>query len=509
MKSEIARMPAPEAQIGRTGRPTRFRWLTLALGALTILISLGHFRGWLHAMPGDFSAFYCGGQAVLQGEDPYRVQPSLRCEQAITGGMAANLDGKVDLPAPLPGYDFAPLAVLALLPARGALYLYGLLMLGAIGVIAYGIARLSALPIGVAVSVAALGVAYDSIDWGQLAPFAIAALTLAAWLLRCKKSKAAAIVLCLSLIQPQSGIPAVLSAFFFVKQTRVTIAACSVVLLGAAVACVGLRGLTEYPTVLALQSRAEVYWVSQYSLTWLVHTLGGSVNAALIAGSASYALLVIAALAVVARHRRAAGENGALVLLPAAAAVLGGTFIHLYQIKIALVAAVVLFIADSVGLGVAIAIALLFMPFTSAHFAFRLAGLPTLVTALAGIWATVYTLTRYQANSIALRHASIATAVAAIYFAFLYAIRPHQQLQAPMAGVNIVHHATALGPVEWLQFMERYQAVFPVPVPFLILEKAPIWIGLIILLVSAVRALRTSKLAPLRTGGIAYSTSTV
>jgi len=459
--------------------------LTWLLGLLSIVVILGHFRGYAHQAPGDFSAFYCAGQSVLHRADPYLVEPELSCETRL--GVA--FEGKVVLPAPLPAYDFVPFVLLAKFAPRIAALLYAAAMLAAMAIIAYCVKELAGLPLGVAAAIATIGISYDSVDWGQLAPFAVAAIAVAALLLRRNRPVSAGVVLCLGLMQPQFGLPAVISTWLCVKRSRRPIVISVLVLIAAALAAVGIRGLAEYPKVLALQSQAEVYWVSQYSLTWLVHALGGGVRTALAAGSASYIVLVVASLLAVYRYRRQAIATSAVVFLPATAAVLGGSFIHDYQIKVALAAAVVIFARMPLGLAPAIAIGLLYMPFGNAVHAFKLTELPSIVAALGGIWATVYFLSRDNARKAARTRATIAAAVAFAYYVFFAVVTPHQPVVASLAGQVITHNATALASQEYLYFMDHFQRLQHVPTLFLILLKLPLWIGLIVLLTSALRNL--------------------
>lgn len=154
---------------------------------LSALVVAAHFRNYLHQgfVPHDFGAFYCAGNTVLHRRDPYRVEPLLDCERrlAVADRPWRTTTNEEVIPVPLPGYDFVPLAAVAALPPHIAVLIFGVLLICATALKAYCVARMSSFPALAAFAIAFMAVTYTASRLGQLAPFAIAALTAAALLL--------------------------------------------------------------------------------------------------------------------------------------------------------------------------------------------------------------------------------------------------------------------------------------------------------------------------------------
>ena len=73
----------------------------------------------------SFKAFYCAGAAVKEHRDPYLVEPMRSCERQIA--PSTEPDGYVE-PAPLPGYALVPFALLAMLPAKAAAWVFAIFL---------------------------------------------------------------------------------------------------------------------------------------------------------------------------------------------------------------------------------------------------------------------------------------------------------------------------------------------------------------------------------------------
>jgi hypothetical protein len=149
-----------------TARSPRGCFLLL-LAVLTAFDLVGHLRPYATRgfVPEDFGAFYCAGKVVLQRHDPYRVEPLLDCERQlalIDPRWEGELTNEGVNAAPLPGYDFIPLAALAALPARLAVAIFGLLLLGVTALTGYCLARMSALPPIAAFAIAFVGITYGA-----------------------------------------------------------------------------------------------------------------------------------------------------------------------------------------------------------------------------------------------------------------------------------------------------------------------------------------------------------
>jgi hypothetical protein len=471
--------------IGTRDRSAAENLFLLLLAVLTAFVVVGHLRPYAtHGfVPEDFGAFYCAGKVVLLRQDPYRVEPLLDCERHLTI-IDPRWEGKMVHEgvnaAPLPGYDFIPLAALAALPTQLAVTVFGLLLLCVTAVTGYCLARMSPLPPIAAFAIAFVGITYGAAPYGQLAPFAIAAVAAAALLLRLGKQRRAALVASVALIQPLFGLPILVATFLFVPRTRLMIGMIVVALVLCSVAAVGMHGMIEYPSVLSIHARAELNAPFQYSLTWLIHAFGGSATIALLAGSVSYIVFFAICLLVLARTGEPAIETGAIVLLPAAFSVFGGAYVHIHQISVALLAAIVLAYPTRIVLGLPLAAALLTVPFPSIKLS-GLTALPSLLLMVTAAWCVVF----FQARASRFRAAATSASVIATLIIGLIAlsltIRPPNETTL-FAGIDIVHNSNAIASIESEEVNDIAATRDRTPLSYYLLRKLPTWCGVAITL---------------------------
>jgi hypothetical protein len=455
------------------------RVLLSLLAILTAFVIAGHLRSYAsrNFVPGDFGAFYCAGKVVLHRQDPYRVEPLLSCERALSRsahrGNQPDSDG-VD-PAPFPGYEFAAFAAMALLPVRLAVAFFGVLLLAATLVTAYCLSRMSALPFIPALAVAFMGTTFSASGLGQLAPIAIAALAAAALLLRMGRVPAATVAASVALLQPQFGIPVMIAAFVFLPRARLVVLYITVLLALCSVAAVGVRGTVEYLSVLPIHARAELNNPHQYSLTWVVHAIGGSASIALAAGTISYVIAVTASWLLLYFARDAAIRSGAIFLLPAAFAMFGGTFVHHYQISVALLSAIVLLQPATIALA-PLAAALLTVPFESTQYATQSSMLSWML-AIAAAWCAVFFPMQAATMNVskATRTATFIAALCGAIVVYLLAIRPAPYATAPQM---VVHHANALASQEFQLGNDAWLKHDRTPISYYLMLKLPMWAGL-------------------------------
>ena len=130
--------------------------------------------------PTDFRAFYCAGAALDRGADPYRVEPLRSCERATLASAGLRMDVRKFLPAPLPPYALLLFALIARLPYRLATELWFALGIMALLIAILAVQRLSGLrPFVVAIALfGSLG--FASLVYGQIVPFVVAAIVVAA-----------------------------------------------------------------------------------------------------------------------------------------------------------------------------------------------------------------------------------------------------------------------------------------------------------------------------------------
>lgn len=467
-----------------TGEPLRSglkfeRYFLLMLGVLTALVVVGHLRPYASRgfVPDDFGAFYCGGKVVLHRQDPYRVGPMFVCQRALASvdrRWKAATDEGVNT-APLPPYAFVPLAALAAAPVRIAAVLFVLLLLASSAVTGYCLSRMSTLPPAVAFAAAFMGTTYGSTELGQLAPIAIAALAASALLLRLGRQRSAAMTASVALLQPQFALPAFAALFLFVPRTRVTIAAIGGIAVLCSFAALGLHGTIEYLSVLPAAARSELNAPFQYSLTWFVHAFGASGNAALIAGTLSYLACFAIALFILARSGKRAITTGAVVLLPAAFAVFGGTYVHTHQMSVAILAAIVLVPAAATLISPMVAAALIMLPYITTGLA-GLATVPSLVLTVLIVWAMAYFTDRPFPFAVAVRSATVTAILIAVLIAVLVAVRPPRGI-SPTISIVTLHHSDALVSVENQHVNDTLARVDGTPPLYYMPLKIPMWAG--------------------------------
>jgi hypothetical protein len=288
--------------------------------------------------PDDFRAFYCAGRVTLLGGDPYRTEPLRACEHAAAAVFGLHFPAIIVYPAPLPPYALgflAPLAAFAFPIASTIWFVLGIAALATGVVITSRISGRSMLLVAIAFTIAG---GFVSIDEGQIAPFITAALCLAAQALRATPVRRAGIAwLGLAMLEPHVAIAAVFGALVE-KRARIAVA----FTLGALLAidlCSGGPGRTvEYfRQVLPLHAKTEVAsLVQQFSLTTTAWSFGAPEPVAQLLGTLDYLAMMALGLWVAARLAERFDDRAFLVFVPPAFVLLGGTFIHLFQMLIAL-----------------------------------------------------------------------------------------------------------------------------------------------------------------------------
>lgn len=327
--------------------------LSLALSAFVVTVIIaGLLAPYRHGNAGrvadkalansDFGAFYCAALAARTGADPYKTDSLVRCQRdRVYGPGGVPFETKRVKPAPLPGYDFALFALLTFLPYREAGLLWTAILVVANFAAAGVLRQLTRLPFGLLV--AALAVTNGAIcyQFGQEQPFVTLALVASALLLREGRPQSAAAVASVTLIEPHVGLPVMLALFFWTPARLAVIAAC-VAFCALSVAFVGVAANVEYfARVLPVHAFAEVPVWFQYSLTSVLYSLGAADALSLRIASAQYALTMALAIAFAGPLARRIGKP-ALILFPAACAVLGGPFMHIQEIASAIPFAVYL-----------------------------------------------------------------------------------------------------------------------------------------------------------------------
>jgi hypothetical protein len=292
----------------------------------------------------DFEAFWCGGRAVLAHASPYLNEPLHSCEAATLPGFFRHYP-QVTIPAPLPPYAIALFTPLSMLPFALSRVLWWLLQFVSVWMAAVGISKITAMPRITALAASSLAMVAPAVLQGALAPLPIALTIFGALFLSQKRWTYATACLAFSMIEPHMALPACVAAFFFVPQMRARLLLAGGAAFAVMLAAVGPHvALSYFTTILPIHAASEVNNLGQESLTAMLYHLGVRPELALRLGSLQYLLLGLAGLVFAYRLFEKTHDAAWLILLPAAFAVIGGSFIHLAEVAMVLPLACFVFV---------------------------------------------------------------------------------------------------------------------------------------------------------------------
>jgi hypothetical protein len=165
----------------------------------------------------------------------------------------------------------------------------------------------------------------------------------AAWYLHRDNDRAAALCGAAAMIEPHVGLPICLGLFVWRARTRLTLLVCGAVLAAISVLTLGCAGTLEYlRVVLPAHALSEVPNIKQLSLTYVVHRLGAPDELAVRIGDFSYLLMLALGTAIAGRLAARFREPALLPLIPVAFSMLGGPFVHVIEVGLAVPAALLL-----------------------------------------------------------------------------------------------------------------------------------------------------------------------
>jgi hypothetical protein len=307
----------------------------------------------------DLVPFYCGGDAVAHGEDPYRVEPLRLCEHVVSDAFA--FAPQYVVPDPLPAYDQAVFAVISHMPFAFVRLGWPILEISAFvltAILLAPIVRTDAATVASALFVADL---WCSGLLGQLEPFAILGLVVAARGLEKKRPWLACVGLALAMIEPQLGLPAVLAVAVWGERGFRWSAVCAVALLGLLSLSLPLGVTIEYLSrVLPAHALSEINNQDQYGTVYIIHRLGLPEGVAVRMATVFFVLSLVAAVLLSRLLARRSGP-AAIPLVATAFTLIGAPFGHLPQIAAAIPAAVLIAVEKRSRLAGA-AVALLSVP---------------------------------------------------------------------------------------------------------------------------------------------------
>jgi hypothetical protein len=432
----------------------------------------------------DFKSFYCAGEAVLQHADPYRVEPLRACTHRVVSWEPTWLV----VPAPLPGYSLAFFAALATLPFQTASLAYEALLVAGVLIGALALARLTGWSPLLTLLVLIPTDGFLNVSYGGFMPIVVAALCVGALALERGAMTVVAICLGIAMLEPHVALPAFLAVLIGVPRARVATCAVAAVLVAISIAAVGVSINVEYfRTELPLVALGEVAANDQYSLTRVLAAIGMSPARAVSIGSASFLFMLAVGVTLglrLAKRRRLAY----LLLLPPAAGMLGGSYIHDVQLVAEIPLA--LLIASDVpalrgwSLGAAL---LLLLPALSHRFAAFPAPAIFVLAAMVSLLELFKTTAEPAWRKKTALLAQIVV-VAAVGLSIVQGVHANSRIAQPIAA-----HAVAEPVISASEFAPQVWGDYLTSIPpehaasRYILEKLPAWFAITILVLCALR----------------------
>jgi hypothetical protein len=306
----------------------------------------------------DFGDFYCAGDAIAHGENPYTYEPLHSCEHRINSGSFFTSNPAVAVPAPQPPYVFPPFVWASRLDVATARTIDAWAIVVALLLTALALTRLG-IPFDVSVAVLALPVGYIELNAGQVVPFALLFLALCGASLRRGRDAAAGVFAALTAIEPHLGLSIALAALLFVPRARIALIVTALLMAVVGVATTGAPAfMQDLLRVIPAQAVAEIGFPYQYSLTYVAHFAGVPPATALLLGNVSFLAVLAGSLWYAPRIATVMQRRELLAFFPAACATLAGSYVHMVELCFAIPAALVFVTASTGGLRKISAVAL-------------------------------------------------------------------------------------------------------------------------------------------------------
>ncbi len=414
---------------------------------------------------GDFKAFYCAGRALAHHENPYATAPIAGCESvAAPAPLFVTKAGEV-LPAPLPGYAIVPFIPLSLLPfAISSVLWLAVLVAVTIAAIALfarvGVADAPTIAVALAVILAAI-----CFPVGELPPVALFGIALAAFGGQSNRPWAIATGIALTFAEPQIGVAMLVVAMALGRRTAIPALGATIALGLLSIAAVGIAGNLEYlRVVLPAHLLSELPSVLQYSLSWMLYQLGVAPGPALLAGRLSWIVMLGVAFWF-GRSKFAAAHPEAAMLAAPVFAIVGGPFLHLDHIALAIPATLWLASRSTAPLWLRTAIPIaLSIPVLYIFSIIQLSPLVPFIAAWIGTACARDTI-------VGLRTALVTIVVMAVIAASTIATGTGAVHLAPVAPIS-----ANLPQAAWAQYVDK---TFVMTAWTIWLVKAPIWLAIL------------------------------
>jgi len=457
-------------RMGKTLAPLAFALVAIVLAVTAFALAR---QGLVEHQ--SFKAFYCGGTAVRERQNPYLVEPLRSCERPLVDSdMPA---GYVE-PAPLPGYALLPFALLSVLPAKLASEVFAVLLVAAAVLGAGCLAPiLRAPPAAVLLALAPLTLL--NVSYGEIPPFALLALSASAYFFARDRWGAAGVAAALALIQPNVGLPAALAVVIFAPRCRVPVVLTAACLALISLAALGpAANLAYFTHVLPAMASAEIAAADQYSLAHLLYAAGVPVATASLVSKLWFGVLLIGGVALAGILARRLDSRTVLPLIPPATCLLFGLYLHDIQMLLALPAALLVasrLRSDAFAAPAAAAVALLAAVWTQRE---QRAAIVLDVVGVGGALYAVLSGSTVRRLAIAVLGAAATVAIALVL----------QRIEPPLTASQMVTHAFDAAPGDWAAIAwARYLEATPALTKAAFVLKLPTWAGLTALLVCAFR----------------------
>jgi len=294
----------------------------------------------------DGKAFYCAGQAIDAGRDPYLNASLMACENHLRTLQLQHWPGSQNIvvPVPLPPVAILPFALLALLPFGVAIGLWTALNIGgaawAAALLRRSFPTLSPAFIGVVVT---LSVLPAGIRLGQPSGIVLLAIVAAGLAVRAGSRAGCFGWPAVLVLQPHIAIPLFASLLWspFRAARWAVVVPSAARLLGSA-ALVGRLSLEYVTRVLPAHADANLVDASQLAFPRALAAAGVTPHVAIALGDAAYALAVVAGIVIAARVAYRSRRPEALVWLTTMIGTIAAPHLHKQQLSCALPGALLL-----------------------------------------------------------------------------------------------------------------------------------------------------------------------
>jgi hypothetical protein len=324
----------------------RRRWRTCFTGAagfaLLLLLAAAFTRLAVNVPRGpfadavDFRAFYCAGAALDARRDPYRVEPMRSCQRGVLAAAGIGV-GPHLLPAPFPPYAIAAFGVIARFPYRPAAGVWFAASILAVALTVVLTSELSGIrPARVAPALLfAAGIVPLLV--AQIVPLVLAGALAAALAARRGRGWGVAGGALVLALEPHLALPVWLCLLTGGGPARRPLLFAGALPVALTLLAGPALDLEYVRAVLPQHARSELLnFGEQYALSPLLVGLGVPFADALRAGAVAYTLMLVAGVAAGGGLARRTGDRAFCVTVPLACSVVGGPFLHVHQIAVAL-----------------------------------------------------------------------------------------------------------------------------------------------------------------------------